>query len=105
MPVTSFFHGDVHLEPSLREEHIPKDVEHFIECLDRYTISHEKRIEYGGISRAITIEAAYRRSDLIIMGASERSLLRSIIRGNPVEDVLRETPCDLIILRPRHEHQ
>jgi nucleotide-binding universal stress UspA family protein len=104
-PITSFFHGEVHLKPSLREKHIPKDVELFIECLNRYTISHEKRIEYGGISRAITIEAAYRRNDLIIMGASERSLLRSIIRGNPVEEVLRETPCDLIILRPRHEHQ
>jgi len=104
-PITSFFHGEAHLNPSLRERHIPKDVELFIECLNRYTISHEKRIEYGGISRAITIEAAYRRSDLIIMGASERSLLRSIIRGNPVEEVLRETPCDLIILRPRHAHQ
>ncbi|MCL5023557.1 MAG: universal stress protein [Nitrospirae bacterium] len=104
-PITSFFHGEVHLKPSLRERHIPKDVELFTECLDRYTITHEKRIEYGGISRAITIEAAYRRNDLIIMGASERSLLRSIIRGNPVEEVLRETPCDLIILRPRHEHQ
>lgn len=104
-PITSFFHGEVHLKPSLREKHIPKDVELFIECLNRYTISHEKRIEYGGISRAITIEAAYRRNDLIIMGASERSLLRSIIRGNPVEEVLRETPCDLIILRPRHERQ
>jgi nucleotide-binding universal stress UspA family protein len=34
------------------------------------------------------------------MGASERSLLKSIIRGNPVEEVLRETPCNLIILRP-----
>jgi len=104
-PITSFFHGEIHLKPSLREQHIPKDVERFMECLNRYTISHEKRIEYGGISRAITIEAAYRRSDLIIMGASERSLLQSIIRGNPVEEVLRETPCDLIILRPRHVHQ
>jgi nucleotide-binding universal stress UspA family protein len=35
------------------------------------------------------------------MGASERSLLSSFIRGNPVENVLRETTCDLIILRPR----
>ncbi len=104
-PITSYFHGETFLKPSLRERHIPKDVELFTGCLDRYMINHEKRIEYGGISRAITIEAAYRRHDLIIMGASERSLLSSIIRGNPVEEVLRETPCDLIILRPRHEDQ
>jgi hypothetical protein len=37
------------------------------------------------------------------MGASERSLLRSIISDNPVENVLRETPCNLIILRPSLE--
>jgi nucleotide-binding universal stress UspA family protein len=104
-PITSFFHGEVVLRPSLRERHIPRDVGVFTGCLDRYMIRHEKHVEYGGASRTITIEAAYRRNDLIIMGASERSLLRRIIRGNPVEEVLRETPCDLIILRPRHEHK
>ncbi len=104
-PITSFFHGEILLKPSMRDGYIPRDVELFTGCLDRYMISHEKRIEFGGVSRTITIEAAYRRNDLIIMGASERSLLRSIVRGNPVEEVLRETPCDLIILRPRHEHQ
>lgn len=100
-PITSFFHGEIHLKPAQREEHIPKDIEQFTECLNRYMIRHEKRTGYGGISRAITIEAAHRRNDLIVMGASERSLLRSIISGNPVEDVLRETPCNLIILRPK----
>ncbi len=103
-PITSFFHGEQHLKPAQREEHIPKDVEQFTECLNRYMIRHERKTGYGGISRAITIEAAHRRNDLIVMGASERSLLRSIISGNPVEDVLRETPCNLIVLRPRHEH-
>jgi len=103
-PITSFFHGELHLKPAQREEHIPKDVEQFTECLNRYMIRHERKTSYGGISRAITIEAAHRRNDLIVMGASERSLLRSIISGNPVEDVLRETPCNLIVLRPRHEH-
>lgn len=53
--------------------------------------------------RSITIEAASKRHDLIIMGASERSLPASILKGNPVEDVLRETHCNLIILKPQHE--
>lgn len=104
-PITSFFHGEIHLKPAQREEHIPKDIEQFTECLNRYMILHERRTGYGGISRAITIEAAHRRNDLIVMGGSERSLLRSIISGNPVEDVLMEAPCNLIILRPRHEHR
>jgi nucleotide-binding universal stress UspA family protein len=38
---------------------------------------------------------------MVIMGASERSLLSSLIQGSPVERVLRETTCDLIILKPR----
>jgi len=47
------------------------------------------------------VEAALHRSDLIVMGASERSLVQSLIWGNPVEKVLRETPCNLIIFLPR----
>jgi nucleotide-binding universal stress UspA family protein len=35
-----------------------------------------------------------------VMGASERGLVRSMIGGNPVEAVLRETPCNLMILKP-----
>ncbi|MEW6215991.1 MAG: universal stress protein [Nitrospirota bacterium] len=100
-PITSFFHGEIHLKPAQREERIPKDIEQFTECLHRYRIHHKKKTGYGAVSRSITIEAAHKRNDLIIMGASERSLLRSIISGNPVEEVLRETPCNLIILRPR----
>jgi nucleotide-binding universal stress UspA family protein len=103
-PVTSFFHGEIHLKPAQREKHIPEDIKDFMEHLDRHKITHEKRTGHGGIARAITIEAAHRRNDLIVMGASERSLLSNIISSNPVEDVLRETPCNLIILRPRHEH-
>jgi nucleotide-binding universal stress UspA family protein len=104
-PITSFFHGEIHLKPAQREEHIPKDIEQFTESLHRYKITLEKRTGYGRISSAITIEAAHRRKDLIIMGASERNLLSSIVSGNPVEDVLREAPCNLIILRPTHEHR
>jgi len=104
-PITSFFHGEIHLKPAQREEYIPKDIEQFTECLYKYHIHHEKKTGYGAVSRSITIEAAHRRNDLIVMGASERSLLKSIISGNPVEDVLRETPCNLIILRPKHEHK
>jgi nucleotide-binding universal stress UspA family protein len=99
-PITSFFHGEIHLPPVKREEHVPGDIGDFTECLQRYKISHEKKTGYGSISRSVTIEAAHGRDDLIVMGASERSLLRSIVSGNPVEQVLRETPCNLIILRP-----
>lgn len=102
-PITSFFHGEVHLTPIEWEKKMSKDISHFMEQLNKYKIIHEKRLIPGRAGRSITIEAAAKRFDLVIMGASERSLLSSIFKGNPVEVVLRETPCDLIILKPRHE--
>ena len=98
-----FFHGEIHLSPAEWEARLPPDIAQFIEQVNRYDIGHEKRLIPGIVGRNITIEAAAKRHDLIIMGASGRSLLQSFVRGNPVEHVLRETPCDLIILRPGHE--
>ena len=102
-PITSFFHGEIHLTPYEWEKRLPEGVSGFMEYLRKYEIAHEGRLLPGKTARSITIEAAAKRHDLIIMGASERGLLTSLIKGNPVEEVLRETPCDLIILKPRHE--
>ena len=82
-----------------RERQVP----YFMDYLKRHEVEHEGRLLPGRTARNITIEAFAKRHDLIIMGASERSLLASLLTGNPVEEVLRETPCDLIILKPRHE--
>jgi len=101
-PITKFFHGETHLRPSERDEVIPRDIVEFMDELGRQGIPHEKRTATGSVSRTITSEAAFGRSDLIVMGASQRSLIRSFIKGNPMEEVLRETPCNLIIFRPRH---
>lgn len=102
-PLTKFFHGEIHLTPLEWTERLPKDISEFIEHLKKYRIAHEKRFAAGAIGRSITIEAASKRHDLIIMGASERSLLSSLLQGNPVEEVLKDTPCNLIIFKPRHE--
>ena len=99
-PMTKFFHGEVHVRPEQMEEHIPRDVEEFIRQLDKSGVPHEKRAAHGAVARTITTEAALKRSDLIVMGASQRSLLATLLKGNPVEDVLRETPCNLMIFRP-----
>ncbi len=99
--ISKFFHGELHLTPLEWEEKLPKDISHFMEHLRRYKIAHTGKSIPGKIGKTIAIEAFSKRHDLIIMGASERSLLSSILRGNPVEEVLRDTPCDLIILKPR----
>jgi len=101
LPSGRFFHGEIHLTPLEREARLPEDISLFVELLDRHGIAHEKTLTPGTAGLAITVEAAARRHDLIIMGASDRSFLNSLIRGNPVERVLRETTCNLILLRPR----
>jgi nucleotide-binding universal stress UspA family protein len=102
-PITRFFHGEIHLTPVEWEERLPKDISDFMEYLKKYDIAFEGRLLPGSLARSITIEAASKRHDLIIMGASERRLLGSLFKGSPVESVLRETPCDLIIFKPRYE--
>ena len=104
-PVRKFFEGEIHLTPAELEKKLPADVSGFMEHLRRLDIEYEGKLFPGETARSITIEAFAKRHDLIIMGASERSLLSSLLKGNPVEDVLRETPCDLIILKPGHENK
>jgi nucleotide-binding universal stress UspA family protein len=99
-PIGKFFHGEQHLTPLDWEERLPPDIARFVDHLDGYGIAHEKHLAPGRAGRSITIEAASRRRDLIVMGASERGLFENLLRGAPVEEVLRETPCNLIIFKP-----
>ncbi len=99
--ITRFFQGPRLLKPPELDKHLAEDLDRFISSLKQYHIAPEKRLGQGPPARAITREAAARRHDLIILGASERGLWESLVGGNPVEQVLRETPCNLIILLPR----
>lgn len=99
-PVRKFFSGEMPLTPIEREEQIPPDISRFISHLDGFDIAHEKRFISGTTGKNITIEAASKRRDLIVIGASKRGIIDFLLRGNPMEYVLRETPCNLIILKP-----
>ena len=99
-PLGKFFHGEKHLTPLEWEERMPPDIARFMDHLDGYGVSHEKHLAPGRTGRSIAIEAASRRRDLIVMGASERGLLEHLLRGAPVEELLRDTPCNLIIFKP-----
>ncbi|RMG72800.1 MAG: universal stress protein [Nitrospirae bacterium] len=102
MPEESFFLGKSHLTPLQWGKRLKGDLAEFIELLKQSGIESEDRLSTGATAKKIALEASSRRHDLIIMGASERSLLTSILKGNPVEELLRETPCNLIILKSRH---
>jgi nucleotide-binding universal stress UspA family protein len=102
-PLTRFFHGEIHLTTVEWEERIPSDIGEFLALLRKQGAAVETKLIPGRVGRSIGIEAAARRHDLIVMGASERSRFGGLFRLNPVERVLRETPCDLILLKPSHE--
>jgi nucleotide-binding universal stress UspA family protein len=98
--LAGFFRGSIPISP-LAPPPLPPEIEQFNQYLEELHIPSQKRLGYGPPGRAITEAAAIHHDDLIIMGASERRLWESLVGGNPVEQVLRETPCNLIILLPR----
>ena len=79
-----------------------RQVSTFVEGLRGTGMEPQVRIVTGPlVGEAIMQEAARHRHDLIIMGASQRSLFTKWRRGNPVEEVMRRTPCDLFVCRSR----
>jgi len=99
--IKKFFHGEIHLTHTELEKNMPEDILLFTEKMEKHDVPYEISLASGQTGKAITIEAFTRRHDLIIMGASLRSLLKKAVQSSPVEEVLRETPCDLIIFKPR----
>ena len=51
--------------------------------------------------KEILLHAAKHRSRLICLGASERTLPERVVYGNPIEQILRETPSDVAVYRSR----
>ena len=73
----------------------------FMSILKKNAIQPEIRVvQSARPGKAIYLEAAAQKHDLILMGATQRSFLKRAMEGNPVEEMLRETPCDIMIHRP-----
>jgi nucleotide-binding universal stress UspA family protein len=51
------------------------------------------------VAKEIIIHATRLRSELILLGASNRSLSERFMYGNPIEQVLLSAPCDVAIYR------
>ena len=47
----------------------------------------------------ILVEASRLKAQMLLLGASERSLAHRVIHGQGLEQILRETPCDVGIYR------
>lgn len=49
--------------------------------------------------KEILVHAGKLRSRLVCLEASERTLTGRLVYGNPVEEVLRDAPCDIAVYR------
>jgi nucleotide-binding universal stress UspA family protein len=47
----------------------------------------------------VLVEASRLKSQLLLLGASERSLAHRVVHGQVLERILRDAPCDVGIYR------
>jgi nucleotide-binding universal stress UspA family protein len=88
-----------HLFAAGKAEVMPDAVVLFGKKLREQGITVQERSGSGPLGRAVTMEAIAHHNDLIIVGASERNLLRRIFFGNPAADVLLHPPCNTVLFR------
>lgn len=62
-----------------------------IDILEKIVIGRNAREE-------IISEASYHKYDIIIVGTTMRNILKKVVSGNPVEEILRDTPCDVMLV-------
>lgn len=96
------FHSQVtlfHLFQELGATVMPVDIARFRNRLLQQNIIVLERSGKGQISKSITVEAITRHNDLIILGASDRGILRRILFGNPAGEIIQQSPCNTILFR------
>jgi nucleotide-binding universal stress UspA family protein len=91
-----------HLSAAGDAEVIPDAIHQFGKQLRELGVTVLERSGSGTLGRAVTMEAIAHHNDLIIVGASERGLLRRIFLGNPAAEVLLHPPCNTILYRSAH---
>ena len=69
--------------------------------LSNYDIPADMYVDMApNYAEAVLRNAAAGHFDLIIIGATNKDIIRQIVQGNPVEEILRKTSCDVIIWHP-----
>ena len=90
------------LDPQKKERLIAsaeKRLASFMDELNRRGIEAGRKIVLGRNAREeIISEASHHKYDLIIVGTTTRNIVKRVVSGNPVEEILRDTPCDVMLL-------
>lgn len=95
------FHAQITLfhRPDRGQSGVQQAVEQVRSGLAHHHLPVLERSGSGPIGKAIALEAISHHSDLIVVGASERSALRRLFFGNPAGDLLLRPPCNTILFR------
>lgn len=96
------FHSQVtllHLSATRDARGMPEVVTRFRKLLQQQHVTVLERSGSGQIGKSIALEAITRHNDLIVLGASERGVLRRLLFGNPAGDVMHQPPCNTILFR------
>ncbi len=90
-----------HVATRQRDREMPKCVTLFKEQLAQSAVTVQERRGAGRIGEEIGIEAVTRHHDLIVLGASNRGLFRTLFFGNPAGMIMGNPPCNSMLFRPR----
>ncbi|HBG07533.1 MAG: hypothetical protein A2075_03870 [Geobacteraceae bacterium GWC2_58_44] len=96
------FHSQVtllHLSREREAKGMPDFITRFRKQLEQQHVTVLERSSRGEIGKSINLEAITRHNDLIVLGASERGVLRRLFFGNPAADVMQHPPCNAILFR------
>lgn len=95
------FHAQITLfhRPASRSDETPADFIAMRNTLLQHHLPVLERSGSGGIARSIALEAVSHHNDLIVIGASERGMLRRMFFGNPAGDLMHNPPCNAILFR------
>jgi nucleotide-binding universal stress UspA family protein len=96
------FHSQVtlfHLVAERETKGAADDITWFRNELQQQNITVLERSGRGVLNKVITVEAITRHNDLIVLGASERGVIRRAFFGNPVGDLMHQPPCNIILFR------
>jgi len=89
-------------EKGLMIEEGEKKISSFMKELSaRGMHASEKIVSGSKVRDEIISEASHHKYDLIILGTTKRNILKKVVSGNPVEEILRDTPCDVMLLHFR----
>lgn len=95
------FHSQITLfhRHNARQQALPDDLLSLRKELHLRHLQILERSGSGSIARSIALEAVSHHNDLIVLGASERGMLRRLFYGNPAGDVMQQPPCNTILFR------